>query len=283
MQVIVRDVDARVLTHGAAGWDERADFMRDDNIAISFVSADTPDAQEAATRLAALYGQARLEDADIVVVLGGDGFMLQAMQDNMDSGRTLYGMNRGTVGFLMNEYSEVGLRERIAAAIPETVRPLVVDAETENGPVNTGRAINEVSLFRQSAQAAKIRITIDGKVRLDELVCDGVMVATPAGSTAYNLSAQGPILPLDAPLLALTPVSPFRPRRWRGALLPNHCEVRFDILEARKRPVNAVADHVEVKSVLSVTVRESRKSTVTLLFDESHSWDERILTEQFRY
>jgi NAD+ kinase len=257
--------------------------MRDNHIALSFVSTDTPDALEAATRLAALYGQTRREDADVVVVLGGDGFMLQAIQENMDSGRTLYGMNRGTVGFLMNEYNEVGLRERIAAAVPETIRPLVVDAETENGPVPTGRAINEVSLFRQSAQAAKVRITIDGKVRLDELVCDGVMVATPAGSTAYNLSAQGPILPLDAPLLALTPVSPFRPRRWRGALLPNRSEVRFDILEARKRPVNAVADHVEVKSVLSVTVRESRKSTVTLLFDESHSWDERILTEQFRY
>jgi NAD+ kinase len=257
--------------------------MRDTKTALSFISADNIDAREAAARLAALYGQSRVEDADVVVALGGDGFMLQAIQENMDSGRAIYGMNRGTIGFLMNEYSEADLLARIAAATPETIRPLVMQVETADGPAMTGRAINEVSLFRQSAQAAKIRISIDGKVRLDELICDGVMVATPAGSTAYNLSAHGPILPLDAPLLALTPVSPFRPRRWRGALLPNRATVRFDILEADKRPVNAVADHVEVKSVTSVTVRESRRSTVTLLFDESHSWDERILTEQFRY
>lgn len=257
--------------------------MRTDNTAICFINADTPEAHEAAVHLASLYGNTRMDDADVVVALGGDGFMLQAIQENMDSGRAIYGMNRGTVGFLMNEYSDQDLRERIATAMPETIRPLVMDAETADGPVPTGRAINEVALFRQSAQAAKVRITVDGKVRLDELVCDGVMVASPAGSTAYNLSAQGPILPLDAPLLALTPVSPFRPRRWRGALLPNHSVVRFDILEADKRPVNAVADHVEVRSVTSVTVRESRRSTVTLLFDENHSWDERILNEQFRY
>jgi NAD+ kinase len=220
--------------------------------ALTFICADNRDAREAAARLAALYGQTPIDQADVVVALGGDGFMLQAIQENMDSGRSIYGMNRGTIGFLM-------------------------------GNVLTGRAINEVSLFRQSAQAAKIRITIDGQVRLDELICDGVMVATPAGSTAYNLSAHGPILPLDAPLLALTPVSPFRPRRWRGALIPNRSIVRFDILEADKRPVNAVADHAEVRSVTSVTVRESRRSTVTLLFDQSHSWDERILAEQFRY
>lgn len=257
--------------------------MRLKNSAICFIHADTPDARDAAVHLASLYGNTTMEEADVVVALGGDGFMLQAIQQNMNSGRAIYGMNRGTVGFLMNEYSDTDLRERIAAAVAETIRPLVMDAETVDGPVATARAINEVSLFRQSAQAAKVRITIDGKVRLDELVCDGVMVASPAGSTAYNLSAQGPILPLDAPLLALTPVSPFRPRRWRGALLPNHSVVRFDILETEKRPVNAVADHVEVRSVTSVTVRESRSRTVTLLFDESHSWDERILNEQFRY
>jgi NAD+ kinase len=257
--------------------------MSNENIALAFISSDTQDAREAAARLAALYGQSRIEDADVVVALGGDGFMLQALQDNMDSGRAIYGMNRGSVGFLMNEYAETGLRERIAAATPETIRPLVMDAVTADGETCSARAINEVSLFRQSAQATKVRISIDGKVRLDELICDGVMVATPAGSTAYNLSAHGPILPLDAPLLALTPVSPFRPRRWRGALLPNRSTVRFDILEAAKRPVAAVADHVEVRSVVSVSVRESRNSTVTLLFDPSHSWDERILTEQFRY
>jgi NAD+ kinase len=257
--------------------------MNEQNPSLAFVSADSPDAREAAARLAALYGQSRIDDADVVVALGGDGFMLQAIQENMDSGRRIYGMNRGTVGFLMNEYSEVDLVGRIAAASAETIRPLVMEATTAAGDHHTSRAINEVSLFRQSAQAAKLRISIDGHVRLDELVCDGVMVATPAGSTAYNLSAHGPILPLDAPLLALTPVSPFRPRRWRGALLPNRSLVRFDILEADKRPVNAVADHVEVRSVVSVSVRESRRSTVTLLFDASHSWNERVLTEQFRY
>jgi len=175
------------------------------------------------------------------------------------------------------------LPERILAAQMETIRPLVMVAETESGQSFEALAINEVSLFRQSYQAAKVRITIDGKVRLDELVCDGVMVATPAGSTAYNLSAQGPILPLEAPLLALTPVSPFRPRRWGGALLPKHVTVRMDLLETEKRPVNAVADNNEVKSVRAVTVREAPNSQVAILFDRNHSWDERILTEQFRH
>jgi NAD+ kinase len=171
----------------------------------------------------------------------------------------------------------------VAAAIAETIRPLRMQTITADGVEVDALAINEVSLLRQSYQAAKIRITIDDQVRLDELICDGVMVATPVGSTAYNLSAQGPILPLDAPLLALTPVSAFRPRRWRGALIPNQSTVRFDVLEADKRPVNAVADHTEVKSVVSVTIRESRDATATILFDASHSWDERILAEQFRY
>lgn len=257
--------------------------MPSETPALAFISAENRDAREAKERLTALYGQTPLDEADVVVALGGDGFMLQAIQDNMDSGRRIYGMNRGTIGFLMNEYREEDLHARIVAAASETIRPLVMTAETAEGATHTGRAINEVSLFRQSAQAAKVRISIDGNVRMDELICDGVMLATPAGSTAYNLSAHGPILPLDAPLLALTPVSPFRPRRWRGALIPNRSIVRFDILEADKRPVNAVADHAEVKSVTSVSVRESRRSTVTLLFDQSHSWNERILAEQFRY
>lgn len=257
--------------------------MSTEHLTLAFISADNSDAREAAARLAALYGQSSLEQADVVVALGGDGFMLQAIHENMDSGRSIYGMNRGTVGFLMNEYCETDLHERIAAASSETIRPLVMEATTADGQIVSARAINEVSLFRQSAQAAKVRIAIDGKVRLDELVCDGVMVATPAGSTAYNLSAHGPILPLDAPLLALTPVSPFRPRRWRGALIPNRSTVEFEILDGNKRPVNAVADHTEVKSVVKVSVRESRNSTVTLLYDASHSWDERILAEQFRY
>ncbi|MGQ2909358.1 MAG: NAD kinase [Aliihoeflea sp.] len=250
---------------------------------IAFVSAATDEAQSAGRRLAALYGQANLEEADVVVALGGDGFMLQTLREQMGSGKAIYGMNKGTVGFLMNEFAETGLRERIAAALSETIRPLEMIAETAEGPEAKLLAINEIALFRQSAQAAKLRITIDGKVRLDELVCDGVMVATPAGSTAYNLSAHGPILPLDAPLLALTPVSPFRPRRWRGALLPNRATVSFEILEAEKRPVNAVADHTEIRSVLKVTVREASDVTATVLFDASHSWDERVLAEQFRY
>lgn len=253
------------------------------SLALAFVSAETEDAREAAARLSALYGQEHPENADVIVALGGDGFMLQTLHETMGKGKKIYGMNRGTVGFLMNEYSEESLRERIADAIAETIRPLEMTATDTAGRTYTALAINEVSLLRQSYQAAKIRIAIDGKVRLDELICDGVMVATPAGSTAYNLSAHGPILPLDAPLLALTPVSPFRPRRWRGALLPNRSTVELTVLEAEKRPVNAVADHTEIKSVSAVKVRESHELTATILFDASHSWEERILSEQFRY
>lgn len=250
---------------------------------IAFLSSDTPESQESAARLAALYGQEAIEEADTIVALGGDGFMLQTLHSFMNAGKRIYGMNRGSVGFLMNDYREDGLRERIAAAIPETIRPLRMRAEDMNGEISEAFAINEVSLFRQSYQAAKIAIHVDGKERMAELVCDGVMLATPAGSTAYNLSAQGPIIPLDAPLLALTPVSAFRPRRWRGALLPNHVSLAFTVLEASKRPVNAVADHTEVKSVRRVSIEESRDVTATILFDAGHSWDERILAEQFRY
>ena len=217
------------------------------------------------------------------MALGGDGFLLQTLRETMGSGQLVYGMNRGTIGFLMNEFREDDLPSRIAAAISETIRPLEMRAITSEGETVSALAINEVALWRQSYQTAKIRITIDGQVRLEELSCDGVMVATPAGSTAYNLSAHGPILPLEAPLLALTPVSPFRPRRWRGALVANKATLRFDILEAEKRPVNAAADHTEVKSVVSVAVRESADATATLLFDAGHSWDERILAELFRY
>lgn len=248
---------------------------------LAFISSKTPDANQAAKHLAALYGQENPDKADVIVALGGDGFMLQTLHKFMNSGKRIFGMNRGSVGFLMNEYRDEGLRERIDATIAETIRPLEMEATSASGKITQAKAINEVSLLRQSYQAAKIRILIDGKERLDQLTCDGVMVATPAGSTAYNLSAQGPIIPLDAPLLALTPVSPFRPRRWRGALLPDRSIVEMQVLEHEKRPVNAVADHSEVKSVVRVTVRQSEKSTVTLLFDEGHSWDERILAEQF--
>ena len=257
--------------------------MSSSPLRLAFVSSDIAEARAARDALARRYGEVAIEDAETVIALGGDGLLLQTLRDTMSTGKRVYGMNRGTLGFLMNEYREAGLPERIAAASPETIRPLEMTTRDDAGQLGTALAINEVSLFRQSYQAAKLRIAVDDHVRLDELICDGIMLATPAGSTAYNLSAYGPILPLDAPLLALTPVSPFRPRRWRGALLPNRVTVRFDILEQEKRPVNAVADHTEIKSVVQVSVRESPTATATLLFDEGHSWSERILAEQFRY
>ncbi|MEM5501470.1 NAD kinase [Ahrensia kielensis] len=262
--------------------------MRDENIkpavnALHFVSSGTESADEAAHLLASIYGQSSADDAEVIVALGGDGFMLATIHSFMDQDIPIYGMNRGSVGFLMNEYSETNLRERISEATSETICPLRMKAESADGSFTEALAINEVSLFRQSYQAAKLKITVDGKTRLEELTCDGLMIATPAGSTAYNLSAQGPIIPIDAPLLALTPVSPFRPRRWRGALLPNQVSVQFDVIESEKRPVNAVADHCEVKSVTRVTVSEARDLSSTILFDASHSWDERILAEQFKY
>lgn len=250
---------------------------------LAFVHSGTDEAAAAAGRLSERYGQQDAADADVLVALGGDGFMLQTLHAHMDTDARVFGMNRGSVGFLMNEYSEDGLIERIEEAEGETIRPLRMIAGDLDGREHHASALNEVSLLRQSYQAAKIRISIDDRLRMEELICDGVMVATPAGSTAYNLSAHGPILPLSAPLLALTPVSPFRPRRWRGALLPNQSIVSMEILEHEKRPVNAVADHTEIKGVLSVTIRESRSMSATVLFDRSHGWDERILLEQFRY
>ena len=250
---------------------------------IAFVSSDTPEARESVSLLTKRYGQESVENADVIVALGGDGFMLQTLHDFMNTGKRIYGMNRGSVGFLMNDFREEGLRERIDAAVSEAIRPLRMRAEDMDGKIQEALAINEVSLFRQSYQAAKIAIAVDDTQRLTELICDGILLATPAGSTAYNLSAQGPIIPIDAPLFALTPVSPFRPRRWRGALLPNRVTVRFTVQEPEKRPVNAVADHTEVKSVRCVDIAEAADKTATILFDASHSWDERILAEQFRY
>lgn len=261
---------------------KQADMARNSS-SLSFISSDSPNATEAAKRLASLYGQTDPAEADVVVALGGDGFMLQTLHETMHSGKLLYGMNRGSVGFLLNEYREEGLRERIDAAVEHLIRPLEMVAHTCDDGVVHAYAINEVSLLRQSYQAAKLKVLVDGRVRLEELICDGVMVATPAGSTAYNLSAHGPILPLEAPLLALTPVSPFRPRRWRGALLPNRVSVEIEVLEAEKRPVNAVADHSEVKSVSRVLVHETDKITARILSDPDHSWDDRILAEQFLY
>lgn len=250
---------------------------------IGLVASDTPDAQEAERLLRKVYGDTAPEDADVVVALGGDGFMLSTLHRFMSSGIPVYGMNKGTIGFLMNEYSADGLAERIADAATSTIRPLNMEAEDVFGKVHKAKAINEISLLRQSYQAASLCIRIDGKTRLNPLICDGVLVATPAGSTAYNLSAHGPILPLDAPLLALTPVSPFRPRRWRGALIPNASVVEITVNEFEKRPVNAVADHNEVKSVARVNIEQDHKSKAQILFDPDHSWDERILREQFQY
>ncbi|MET3560286.1 NAD+ kinase [Bartonella japonica] len=248
-----------------------------------FISAETKEAVKAAHKLISLYGHSSLEEADVVIAIGGDGTMLQTVRDVMNTGKPIYGMNQGSVGFLMNEFHEKKLPDRIAAAHKKEIHPLRMIAQAECQGTIEALAINEVSLFRQSYQAAKIRISIDNHVRMEQLSCDGILVATPAGSTAYNLSAQGPILPLMAPLMALTPVSPFRPRRWHGALLPNTATVRFDMLEAEKRPVNAAADNVEVKSVRSVTISTATEVTASILFDSNHSWDERILSEQFRY
>jgi NAD+ kinase len=250
---------------------------------IAFLASEAPEARAAAEMLGGLYGDTPPAEADVVVALGGDGLMLQALHAYMNTGKPIYGMNRGSVGFLMNEYRPDELLERLAAAKTETIHPLSMTVTTDDGRRLSARAINEVSLLRQSYQAAKLRITVDGHVRLEELSCDGILLATPAGSTAYNLSAHGPILPIDAPLLALTPISPFRPRRWRGALLPDNAKVSIAVLEPEKRPVNAVADNSEFKSVLEVDSAVDRSSACLIMFDRDHSWDERILAEQFRY
>ena len=221
---------------------------------IAFVASDVPEAQEARERLAKAYGNVEPRKAEAIVALGGDGLMLQTLHRHLNDRVPIYGMNRGSVGFLMNDYSEDDLRGRLARAEVNVIHPLAMRAVDAEGREHEALAINEVSLFRQIYQAAKIKISIDGRVRLDELICDGVLVATPAGSTAYNLSAHGPILPINAPLLALTPISPFRPRRWRGALLPNVAKIRFEVLEPDKRPVSAVADHAETRSVTRVDV-----------------------------
>mgnify|MGYP001472090051 CR=1 FL=1 len=250
---------------------------------IAFVASNAPDAQAARARLIEVYGNADEDEAKVVVALGGDGFMLQALHKFRDTGIPIYGMNRGTIGFLMNEFQEDGLRERITAAERSVIHPLIMEAIDASGKSHRAPALNEVSLLRQSYQAAKLRIHIDGKVRMEELICDGILVATPAGSTAYNLSAHGPILPLAAPFLAVTPISPFRPRRWRGALVPDRAAIEIEILEQEKRPVNAVADHYEVRSVTRVKARMDVGSSVVMLFDPGHSLDERILREQFGY
>ena len=256
--------------------------MPDAELRLAFAASDRPEAQEALARLGARYGDHAVEDADVVVALGGDGFMLEMLHACMNSRRPIYGMNRGSVGFLMNDYAEAGLLDRIAASEKAVIHPLSMTAVDAQGARHRGVAINEVSLLRQTRQTAKLKLSIDGKVRMEELVCDGVMVATPAGSTAYNLSAHGPIIPLDAQVLALTPISAFRPRRWRGALLSHTAEVLLEVLEADKRPVSAVADNFEVRDVRCVQVAETRDIELVMLFDAGRSLEERVLAEQFQ-
>ncbi len=248
---------------------------------IAFVASDAPVAQATRDRLVARYGDADLAEADVVVALGGDGFMLQTLHATEAIGVPVYGMNRGTVGFLMNAFSEDDLPARLAAAEEAIINPLSMTATTVSGEVQVGLAINEVSLLRAGPQAAKLRISVDGKVRLEELVCDGALIATPAGSTAYNYSAFGPILPIGADVLALTALAPFRPRRWRGALLPTRALVRFDVLEPGKRPVMADADGRSVRNVASVEVHSEPTVQHRILFDPGHGLDERLIREQF--
>lgn len=250
---------------------------------IAFVSSGSEEADRAAGSLRARYGDFALDAADCVVVLGGDGLMLETLHKLMNTAIPAYGMNFGSVGFMMNEFAETDLIDRINAAVPTKIHPLAMEARDVAGGVHKALALNEVSLFRSSYQAAKIEILVDGESRMDELTCDGILLATPAGSTAYNLSAYGPILPIDSPLLALTPISPFRPRRWRGAILPNRAVVTFKMHEVEKRPVSAVADNVQFQDVVEVTVREDRTQTAQLLFDSGHGLEERVLNEQFRY
>ncbi|HEY1475842.1 MAG TPA: NAD kinase [Pseudolabrys sp.] len=250
---------------------------------IAFVAGTTPEAREAFGRLQERYGNAEPKDADVIVALGGDGLMLQTLHKFMKSGKPIYGMHRGTVGFLMNDYATDNLVERLAAAQITVIHPLLMRARDSTGRMHEHRAINEVSLFRQTAQAAHLRILIDGQERLAELVADGVLVSTPAGSTAYNLSVQGPIIPINASLLALTAISPFRPRRWRGALLPGKAKVTIEVNDADKRPTAAVADSDEVRSVLSVDVEMDHAVSINLLFDPGHNLDERIVREQFGF
>lgn len=248
---------------------------------ISFLASRDAKAMVAATALKARYGHVAQEHADIIVALGGDGFMLSTLHETQDVDAPVYGMNQGTVGFLMNEYAEEDLLVRLAAAEPAIIHPLHMTATCADGTKTKALAINEVSLLRAGPQAAKLQISVDGRVRLEELVCDGALVSTPAGSTAYNYSAHGPILPIGADILALTAVAAFRPRRWRGALLPMGAHIRFDVLEAQKRPVSATADSTEVRDVIAVDIRSEPSIKHTLMFDPGHGLEERLIREQF--
>ncbi|NKB48399.1 MAG: NAD kinase [Alphaproteobacteria bacterium] len=248
---------------------------------MAIVAADFDDAQTALTELSKIYDTVEPQDANIIVALGGDGFVLQTLRHYVDHKIPVFGMNRGSIGFLMNDYLTEDLPKRLANAQSMTLYPLRMRAKTADGAMHESLAINEVSLLRQTYQAAKLEIEVDGVVRMAELICDGAMVSTPAGSTAYNLSVGGPIIPLSAEIMALTPISAFRPRRWRGALLPHTAQVRFKVLDNRKRPVSATADDTEIRDVVEVEVGEERASSFQLLFDPETNLEERILKEQF--
>lgn len=248
---------------------------------LAFVSSKSPQSQAARESLEKRYAHVPAEEADVIIALGGDGFMLETLHRSMHRSVPIYGMNRGTVGFLLNAYNEDDLPERIDSAARAILHPLAMTAISDSGSEQQARAINEVSLLRQTRQAANLRVAIDGKTRIDRLICDGALVATPAGSTAYNLSAHGPILPIGSQALALTPISAFRPRRWRGAVLPLTAEITFEVLDHYKRPVSAVADATEVRNVVEVRIAQDNETELHILFDPEHNLEERILQEQF--
>ena len=250
---------------------------------LTFLASKKPQAIEMADKLIEIYGNVPIGQCDAIVAVGGDGFMLETLRATMSADKPIYGVNCGTVGFLMNSNSLEGLHERISQAEAAVIYPLKMTVKTLNGGVHEAHGINEISLFRQTRQSARIKIHVNGKQRMETLICDGVLLATPAGSTAYNLSAHGPILPIDAQLLALTPISAFRPRRWKGALLPHDAVVVFEAVEPQLRPVSAVADNHEIRDAQSVEIREDRDISMTILFDQGQSLEERILREQFEY
>ena len=248
-----------------------------------FLASNNDEAIKQKRALEEQYGINTLDNADVIVVLGGDGFMLEAIKNHMSQNLPLFGLNYGSIGFLMNASNNDDLIKRINLSQSIIIAPLSMKVQSVDGGSHEAIAINEVSLLRETHQASKIKISIDDKVRLEELICDGILISTPSGSTAYNLSAHGPILPINADVLALTPISAFRPRRWKGAILNNRSEVRFDIIDGKKRPVSAVADSTEFRDIKSVTVRQDDKNSIQLLFDEQHSFEERILNEQFKF
>ena len=250
---------------------------------FAFISSAKPEAKAAVEQLAKLYGNVAVEDADIIAPVGGDGCMLETLKRYMSLGKPIYGINRGTVGFLMNGMPDGDLPERIEAAVKASIHPLEMVATNTDGQVDRAMAINEVSLFRELHQTAHLSIAVNGKVRMETLICDGILLATPAGSTAYNLSAHGPILPVGSQLMALTPISAFRPRRWRGALLPHDARVTIEVMHPQFRPVSAVADNYEVRHVRVVEIYAREDKEMTLLYDPEHSLEERIIREQFAY